>query len=71
MPRVVLDLSVPKELLKTLQPQDASADLDRRLLPPMFIEKAEDNPFQLNGRLITKDRQDVIEGAELQFQFKR
>jgi len=71
VPRVALDLSVPKELLKSLQPQDASADLDSKLLPPMFIEKAEDNPFQLNGRLITKDRQDVIEGAELQFQFKR
>lgn len=71
IPHVALDLSVPKELLKTLQPSDAPDDLDRTLLPPMFIERDEENPFQLNGRLITKDRQDVIEGAELQFQFKR
>lgn len=70
-PSVPLDLSVPTELLKSLQPQGAPAELDHRLLPPMFIEKAGENPFQLNGRLITKDRQDVIEGAELRIQFKR
>ncbi|HLD66195.1 MAG TPA: hypothetical protein VJA19_09135 [Pseudomonas sp.] len=70
-PQLPLDLSLPEELLETLQPLDASAEMDNAFLPPMFNEEPEDNPYQLNGRLITKERQDDIEGAELQIEFKR
>lgn len=70
-PQVPLDLSLPEELLETLQPLETPMEMDSTLLPPMFREEPEENPFQLNGRLITKERQDEIEGAELQIQFKR
>lgn len=70
-PEIPLDLSLPEDVLESLPPFDASAEMDSALLPPMFHEEPEENPFQLNGRLITKERQDEIEGAELQIQFKR
>ena len=51
------------------------------LLPNMFGDKtAQDSPFQLNGRLISNEmglqlrneaRQNEIEGAALEFEFKQ
>ncbi|MET1080781.1 MAG: hypothetical protein ABWY06_22445 [Pseudomonas sp.] len=71
VPKAPLDLRLPAELVDSLQPKDQPRETDTALLPPMFGEKVGDDPFQLNGRLITKEREDVIEGAELQFEFKR
>lgn len=71
VPAAKLDLSLPKEVLENLEPVNAADEMDSALLPQLFNEKVAENPFQLNGRLITKDRQDDIEGAELQFEFKR
>ncbi|MFS1291475.1 translation initiation factor 2 [Pseudomonas piscis] len=76
-----LDLNLPTEMVKHLQPLGATP-LPKRapLLPPMFGEKPkESTPFQLNGRLLTnemqlqlrrEERRD-IEGAALDFEFKQ
>ncbi|MEN5089467.1 translation initiation factor 2 [Pseudomonas protegens] len=76
-----LDLSLPPEMVKHLQPVGA-VPLPKRepLLPQMFGEKPkESTPFQLNGRLLSnemqlqlrnEERRD-IEGAALDFEFKQ
>ncbi|WOE81409.1 translation initiation factor 2 [Pseudomonas protegens] len=76
-----LDLSLPPEMVKHLQPVGA-LPLPKRepLLPQMFGEKPKDSsPFQLNGRLLSnemqlqlrnEERRD-IEGAALDFEFKQ
>lgn len=77
LPAAKLDLTLPKDLVEQLQPTEAAADLaDQPLLPQMFVEKpAPESPFQLNGKLIHNEREDdywrSVEGAELQFEFKR
>lgn len=77
LPKAKLDLSLPKDMVDQLQPSEATADLpDQPLLPKMFVEKpVPESPFQLNGKLITNEREDdywrSVEGAELQFEFKR
>lgn len=72
-----LDLSLPPDLFEELQslvaPDESSPPA---LLPPLFrAEQAAESPFQLNGKLITSERGDdywdSLEGAELQFEFKR
>ncbi|WP_280351925.1 hypothetical protein [Pseudomonas sp. BN414] len=72
LPKAKLDLTLPKDLVDQLQASEATTDLpDQPVLPQMFAEKpAPESPFQLNGKLITNEREDV-EGAELQFEFKR
>lgn len=81
LPPAKLDLSLPQEMVKHLQPI-GSVDLPKRqpLLPQMFGEKPKDtSPFQLNGRLLSnemqlqlrnEERRDV-EGAALDFEFKQ
>lgn len=77
LPKAKLDLTLPKELEDQLQPIEVTAELpDQPLLPQMFVEKpAPQSPFQLNGKLIHNEREDdywrSVEGAELQFEFKR
>ncbi|MFC5696300.1 hypothetical protein ACFPU0_12135 [Pseudomonas sp. GCM10022186] len=71
---MTLDLSLPRELADTLQPDEVADELP--VLPQMFVEKpAPEGPFQLNGKLLTNEREDdywrSVEGAELQFEFKR
>lgn len=79
LPAVELDLQLPRELVEQLQPDEpASGEIAQpALLPEMFVEKPkEPGPFELNGRLITHDREksdnywDSVEGAELQFKFR-
>ncbi|NBF01269.1 translation initiation factor 2 [Pseudomonas sp. Fl5BN2] len=76
-----LDLSLPPEMVKHLQPV-GSVPLPKRepLLPQMFGEKPkESSPFQLNGRLLSNEMQlqlrneerREIEGAALDFEFKQ
>lgn len=77
LPKAKLDLSLPSELVEQVQPGDATDALpEQPLLPQMFVEKPlPESPFQLNGKLITNEREDdywrSVEGAELQFEFKR
>jgi hypothetical protein len=77
LPPVKLDLRLPDELVQQLEPGEPLEKLPERepLLPPLFVEKpAEPGPYQLNGRLITNDRDDdywdSVEGAELQIEFR-
>lgn len=72
-----LDLSLPPELTEQLNAEygDAERALEP-LLPSLFEDKArEDNPFQLNGRLLSnegdKDYLKSLDGAEVQFEFRQ
>jgi len=77
LPKAQLDLRLPEELVERLEPESQTkGPLSEQILPPLFREKtAPKSPFQLNGRLITNDREDdywrSVEGAEVQFEFKR
>lgn len=76
-PRLELDLSLPEELLESMESVEPFSELPSPLLPPLFDEQsAASSPFQLQGKLITNERGDQdywesLEGAELQFEFKR
>ncbi|MEO4048169.1 hypothetical protein AAFN46_13905 [Pseudomonas sp. CAU 1711] len=76
LPPVQLDLRLPKETVERLASHEPREGLpEQALLPPLFLEKPiEPGPFQLNGRLITNDRDDdywqSVEGAELQIEFR-
>ena len=75
-PKVPLDLSLHTNVFEPLPPVVPLSDLSIPLLPPMFGEKDKtEGPFQLNGKLITNERDDdywqSVEGAQLEFEFKR
>ena len=81
LPSTNVDLSLPPEMVKQLQPLGSVPIVKRApLLPPLFGEKPkEDSKFQLNGRLISNELQlqmrnedhREIEGAALEFQFNQ
>lgn len=81
LPSANVDLSLPPEMVKQLQPIGSVNQPKRTpLLPPMFGEKPkDDSPFQLNGRLLSnemqlqlrKDERHDVEGAALDFEFKQ
>ncbi|PWB35757.1 translation initiation factor 2 [Pseudomonas sp. SDI] len=82
MPKVKLDLSLPPDMVKELQPSSQiEAQVRKPLLPALFGEKpATQSPFQLNGRLLSNEmqlqlrneaRQQDIEGAAIEFEFKQ
>jgi hypothetical protein len=63
-----LDLSIPEELLETVELGEALPQTP--LLPSLFGHQQESD-FRLNGRLISSDDEDkMFEGAELSFEFK-
>lgn len=72
-----LDLSLPKHLVDELEPRvKQEQHVEQPLLPPMFVEKpSQQSPYQLNGKLITNQREEdylrSVEGAELQIEFKQ
>jgi hypothetical protein len=72
-----LDLSLPADLFDELQPFATPDEFSSpSLLPPLFrAQESSQSPFQLNGKLITNEREDdywdSLEGAELQIEFKR
>jgi len=72
-----LDLSLPPEMLEPTESLETFSELPTALLPPLFDEQSGPRtPFQLQGKLITNERGDQgywdsLEGAELQFEFKR
>ncbi|WP_298188224.1 hypothetical protein [uncultured Pseudomonas sp.] len=74
-PNHPLDLKLRPNVFDPLQPV-APLSEESTLLPPLFTEKVEpDSPFQLNGKLISNERDgdywQSIEGAQLQFEFKQ
>lgn len=82
VPSARLDLSLPPEMVKDLQPPgQAEAQVRKPLLPELFGEKpTSSGPFQLNGRLLSNEmqlqlrndaRQQDIEGAAIDFEFKQ
>ncbi|APC15148.1 translation initiation factor 2 [Pseudomonas frederiksbergensis] len=81
LPPATLDLSLPPDMVKQLQPIGTVPLVKHApLLPPMFDDKAkDDSPFQLNGRLLSnemqlqmrKEEHREVEGAALDFQFKQ
>ncbi|MDD2048190.1 translation initiation factor 2 [Pseudomonas putida] len=82
LPRAKLDLRLPADMVKDLKPptQDP-VSTPKPLLPYLFGEKPPaDSPFQLNGRLLSNEmqlqlrndaRQQDIEGAAIEFEFKQ
>jgi hypothetical protein len=81
LPPAQLDLSLPSDMVRHLQPIGTMPKPQSvPLLPPMFGEKPTDNSaFQINGRLLSnemklqlrnEERRDV-EGAALEFEFKQ
>lgn len=82
LPKARLDLSLPPDLVKSMKPvEQIEAEVRKPLLPAMFGEKPEtQSPFQLNGRLLSNEmqlqlrnesRQQEIEGAAIDFEFKQ
>jgi outer membrane biosynthesis protein TonB len=81
LPQPKIDLSLPKDMVKHLEPDLGDGPVVRKpLLPSMFPTKPESDssPFQLNGRLISNEmqlqlrndsRRDV-EGAAIEFEFR-
>ena len=74
-PAAALDLSLHPNVFDPLQPLEPINDLSTPLLPPLFGETVQpESPFQLNGKLITNERDEdywqSVEGAQLQFEFK-
>ncbi|WP_253508961.1 translation initiation factor 2 [Pseudomonas rhodesiae] len=81
LPPAQLDLSLPSDMVRHLQPlgtlpQPKSVPL----LPPMFGEKPTDkSDFQINGRLLSNEmrlqlrneERREVEGAALDFEFKQ
>ena len=81
LPPAQLDLSLPSDMVRHLQPLGTvPKPKSVPLLPPMFGEKPTDNSaFQINRRLLSnemklqlrnEERRDV-EGAALEFEFKQ
>lgn len=82
LPETKLDLRLPADMVKNLKPatQDP-VSTPKPLLPYLFGEKPpSDSPFQLNGRLLSNEmqlqlrndaRQQDIEGAAIEFEFKQ
>ncbi|WP_434771964.1 hypothetical protein [Pseudomonas entomophila] len=76
-----LDLSIPREMVKELEPAVGNnTPKHKTLLPAMFPENpSQDSAFQLNGRLISNemqlqlrnDSQRDVEGAAIEFQFRQ
>tara|TARA_R110000782_G_scaffold85334_1_gene165949 strand:- start:1070 stop:1582 length:513 start_codon:yes stop_codon:yes gene_type:complete len=75
-PEAPLDLSLNPNVFDPLQPLEPLNDRSTPLLPPLFGDKvAPESAFQLNGKLISNERDDdywqSVEGAQLQFEFKQ
>ncbi|QXH58267.1 hypothetical protein [Pseudomonas maumuensis] len=81
LPKPKIDLSLPSEMVRHLEPDLGDGPVVRKpLLPSMFPTKPESDssPFQLNGRLISNEmqlqlrndsRRDV-DGAAIDFEFR-
>jgi hypothetical protein len=75
-PMAPLDMRLNPDVFDPMQPLAPLDDQSKPLLPPLFGEKtAPEDGFQLNGKLISNERDDdywqSVEGAQLQFEFKQ
>jgi len=76
-PKTKLDLSLPPELAAALDAEDKAATDGAPPILPSFFEKPKSslNPFQVSGKLLTgelgSEYWNAVEGAELQFEFRR
>ncbi|WP_462378977.1 hypothetical protein [Pseudomonas sp. Marseille-QA0892] len=68
LPAAKLDMTLPEELIKVVEP-DAEQTADASILPPLFGPR--DSSFSLNGRILKPERQEDADGAEIQFEFRR
>lgn len=68
VPAATLDMTLPEELIKVVQPE-AEQTADSSILPPLFGPR--DSSFSLNGRILKPERQEDADGAEIQFEFRR
>ncbi|EFQ62044.1 MULTISPECIES: hypothetical protein [Pseudomonas] len=81
LPPAQLDLTLPSDMVRHLQPLGTMPKPKSvPLLPPMFGEKPTDNSaFQINGRLLSNEmklqlrneERREVEGAALEFEFKQ
>ena len=80
LPKAKLDLSLPKDMVKELDPPGQAITAPAKpLLPAMFGDSPSSSDFQLNGRLLSNEmqlqqrRNDTreVEGAALDFEFKQ
>ncbi len=82
LPKARLDLTLPPDVVGEMKPvEQIEAEVRKPLLPAMFGERPQsDSPFQLNGRLLSNEmqlqlrndmRQQEIEGAAIDFEFKQ
>ncbi len=71
LPEAELDLSLPDDWTEELEPEQEAASSD--LLPPLFGAEERSGGVQLSGRLLPGDTENeaLIDGAELNFEFKR
>jgi hypothetical protein len=65
-----LDLSLPEDWVQAMEEGDAA---ERPLLPPLFAVPPQVPSLQISGRLIpwVEDDETVIDGAQLDFEFRR
>ncbi|NWC00259.1 hypothetical protein HX882_30735 [Pseudomonas gingeri] len=80
LPPAKLDLSLPQDMVKHLEPVGTvPLSKSRPLLPQLFEKTPDQTPFQLNGRLL-KNEMDLqlrnenrkeVDGAALDFEFKQ
>jgi len=76
-PKTKLDLCLPPELAAALDAEDKAATDGAPPILPSFFEKPKSslNPFQVSGKLLTgelgSEYWNAVEGAELQFEFRR
>ncbi|WP_447750790.1 hypothetical protein [Pseudomonas nicosulfuronedens] len=81
LPPVKLDLRLPRDFSRQMDPDKPVTELeDKPILPQMFGEKAGQSPFEVGGRLISREPNEResnddswhsdIRGAEVLFQFR-
>lgn len=70
LPPPKLDLSLPEDWVETLEEGEPT---ESHLLPPLFAAPQEEPSVHVSGRLIpgVEDDETVIDGAQLDFEFKR
>jgi hypothetical protein len=69
LPEVSLDLTLPEEIVSggiSAKPTELPAGSS--VLPPMFNPR--ESNFSLNGRIISQEREQDIDGAELRLEFR-
>ena len=71
LPEPDLDLSLPEDWTESLEPADEPTSLS--LLPPLFESSQESRSLQMSGELLPGTAQDetIIDGAQINFEFKR